>query len=137
MGYITSFELKWERLAGSEYTDVPRCEHPVARDANYCPVCGTPSGTIDLDERVANYIEANQEIAYALTPKGEPAESCKWYEHETDMRKMSEDIKHVLFTLHGEGEESGDIWTAYFLNGKMQKEKAMIQIAPFDKKKLA
>lgn len=134
MGYSTSYDLKWKPVG--EYKGKPRCEHSKPPQANYCPVCGTPSDAIDLDERVGAYIEASGEMSYVLTPEGESNDSGKWYEHEADMRKMSEEIKQVLFTLHGEGEESGDIWTAYFLNGKMQKEKAQIQIAGFDKKKL-
>jgi hypothetical protein len=60
----------------------------------------------------------------------------KWYEHETHMRKISKNHKNVLFTLEGNGEEEGDMWVKYFLNGKMQKVKAEITFQPFDKTKL-
>ncbi len=52
------------------------------------------------------------------------------------MRTMSKHFAEVVFSLSGEGEESGDIWTKYFLNGKMQIEKAEVRVAPFDKSKL-
>jgi hypothetical protein len=38
--------------------------------------------------------------------------------------------------LSGEGEESGDIWKMYALNGKYQMEKAVITIGAFDVNKL-
>lgn len=134
MGYSTSYELKWEPVV--KFTGLPRCEHSAPEGSNFCPVCGISRGNIGLDEQVEVWIEAHEEVGYALQSDGESNESCKWYEYEKDMRKLSEEIKNVLFTLHGEGEESGDIWNAYFLNGKMQKEKASIQILPFDKSKL-
>jgi hypothetical protein len=79
----------------------------------------------------------NEELQYALEQDGSTRESCKWYNHEADMRRISLLHKGVLFTLHGKGEESGDIWAKYFLNGKMQVEKAKIVIASFDSDKLA
>jgi len=63
-------------------------------------------------------------------------DECKWYEHEIDMKKLSEKFSKTLFILSGEGEESEDIWTKYFLNGKSQICKAEIIVPPFDKSKL-
>lgn len=60
----------------------------------------------------------------------------KWYDALDHMKTISTMYPDVLFTLDGEGEESGDIWTAYFKNGKMQYEKAVIQTMPFDESKL-
>lgn len=60
----------------------------------------------------------------------------KWYSHVSDMRVFSKLFPKVLFTLRGEGEESGDIWAKYFLDGKMQEAKAEVVIAPFDASKL-
>ena len=73
---------------------------------------------------------------YAISQTGNALERCKWYEWEEDLRAFS--VKHpdVLFKLHGEGEESEDIWDAYFQNGKMQLCKAQIVIPPFDAGKL-
>jgi hypothetical protein len=61
----------------------------------------------------------------------------KWYEHENHMRQISEDHKDVLFTLQGNGEEEGDMWAKYFLNGKMQRVNAEITFQPFDPTKLS
>ena len=63
-------------------------------------------------------------------------ESCKWYEHEEDMRKFSKKYPKIIFLLKGEGEQSGDIWRKYFKNGKMQECKAKITFDDFNEEKL-
>lgn len=64
-------------------------------------------------------------------------DTCKWYDHERDMRTFSAQHAHVLFTLDGEGEESGDVWRKYFRAGKMQEERLpKWEPPPFDAKKL-
>jgi hypothetical protein len=63
-------------------------------------------------------------------------ESIKWYDHESDIKAFSKRFPDVVFTLHGEGEESGDIWVKYFKDGKMQKVEAQIVFAPFDEGQL-
>ena len=68
---------------------------------------------------------------------GRLEEPCKWYEHEDQMRSLSEQHPSVLFTLRGEGESSRDIWVKYFRGGKMQECKARIVVDPFDPAKLA
>ena len=59
-------------------------------------------------------------------------EACKWYEWERDMIKMSKDFPKSRFMLEGEGEESGDIWRAWFKAGKSTgKLKAEIKFPVF------
>lgn len=36
----------------------------------------------------------------------------KWYEWEKDMKKVAKENTNVLIILHGNGEESDDIWQA-------------------------
>lgn len=60
----------------------------------------------------------------------------KWYNHEDDMRHYSAKHSNTLFMLRGEGEEPGDLWCAYFLNGKMQMTLAKITYEDFDETKL-
>lgn len=61
---------------------------------------------------------------------------AKWYAWETDMKIISKNFPGVLFKLSGEGEEAGDMWEAYFKDGKMQLCKAVIAFEPFDESKL-
>ena len=58
------------------------------------------------------------------------------YEHTEDMRKISKIYQNVIFSLYGNGEEDGDMWVKYFMNGKVQTEDAVITYADFDPKKL-
>lgn len=48
------------------------------------------------------------------------ADSMRWYDHDKDMLELSKAFPDELFILHGEGEENGDLWNAYYKNGKMQ-----------------
>ena len=63
-------------------------------------------------------------------------ETCKWYEHEEHMRTYSKQHPNTLFKLIGEGEENGDMWHKYYLNGKMQEVIPEIVFADFDETKL-
>lgn len=60
----------------------------------------------------------------------------KWYPYEVDMKLISQKFPHMLFKLEGDGEESGDVWEAYFKNGKMQMCRAKITFDEFDESKL-
>jgi hypothetical protein len=78
----------------------------------------------------------NEEMEYALGHDLSGGESCKWYDHDKDMCEFSALYPGVLFIMYGEGEESGDIWVCYFLNGKYQYEKAQITYNEFNPNKL-
>jgi hypothetical protein len=81
--------------------------------------------------------EGNYEyLDFALTEDGDTCESCKWYDHETDMREISEQYPDVTFVLSGEGEEAGDLWKKYFRNGKMHACSVFITYEAFDEAKL-
>lgn len=45
----------------------------------------------------------------------------KWYDHERDMEKVSRRFPDAIFRIEGNGEEQGDVWKAYFKNGKSVK----------------
>lgn len=53
-------------------------------------------------------------------------DSCKWYDYEPDMIKVSKKFKNLIFAISGEGEEAGDIWRAYFQNGNATHYRARI-----------
>ena len=61
---------------------------------------------------------------------------AKWYEYERDVKILSLKFPTIVFILEGNGEESDDMWVAYFMNGKMQYEKAKITYNSFDPNKL-
>ena len=61
----------------------------------------------------------------------------KWYECDDEMIALSKEFPEVLFKVHGEGEESGDIWDRYFMNGKTQYCPAEVMCPPFDRTKLS
>lgn len=61
----------------------------------------------------------------------------KWYDCEEDMKAYSKNHTNVVFCINGKGEESGDIWKAYFQNGKMFKTKAKLMFEEFSTEKLS
>lgn len=62
--------------------------------------------------------------------------NAKWYDAEEDMKEMSKQFPDVLFELFGNGEETGDLWYAWFKNGKMQYTKATVTFDEFDEQKM-
>lgn len=50
-------------------------------------------------------------------------ESCKWYEHEEHVRDVSREIPDVIIRVDGSGEDAGDVWTLYALNGSVVKRR--------------
>jgi len=121
MGYYTNYDLSW---TGEMATTKP------------CEYCGG-SGKIQIEDAVQEFVNTVPFLYGNTEPiKGSLEDSCKWYDHETDMKRLSEQFPNVVFTLNGRGEESGDVWVKYFKNGKMQSSKAEIKLDTFDPKKL-
>ena len=85
---------------------------------------------------IADLRKSNENAKYGLSEDGTCNGECKWYDHEEDMRSFSEKYPTILFELEGEGEENGDHWFEYYLNGKMQRCKAIITFEPYDVTKL-
>ena len=63
-------------------------------------------------------------------------DSIKWYDCENDMLEFSKNHPETIFCITGYGEESEDIWKAYFKNGKMFKTKAKLVFEEFNESKL-
>ena len=61
---------------------------------------------------------------------------AKWYECFEDMKDFSLKFPGVVFKMHGEGEERGDFWDAYFKDGKGQDCPADILYPIYDETKL-
>ena len=45
------------------------------------------------------------------------SDETKWYEHEEDMIKISQQFPNMTFCLEGIGEDREDMWRKYFHNG--------------------
>lgn len=90
------------------------------------------------DENVMHELSKSNEelVEFLFFSNGKLQGSCKWYDHEYDMRCLSEKYRGVIFTLHGAGENKSDLWRKYFLNGKMQTSYARIEYDCFDTSKL-
>ncbi len=124
MGYETRFELTYDAQGQSR----PQCEHTIPAKSKFCPECGAQVRQVPLSELIDAAIQDDDNLRHATT------EACKWYEWEADMKALSLKFPSVCFKLHGEGEEPGDIWDAYFLKGKSQVKKAKIIIDECDPK---
>lgn len=116
MGYYTGYSLKVLKKDGSPLSGaqaiIAKLREPKPRET-YC------------------------EPAEAFNSDGSfSGETLKWYSHETDLKVFSVRFPNVLFLLEGNGEDSTDMWAKYFLDGKMQTEKASITFGKFDPKKL-
>ncbi len=85
-------------------------------------------------EKVVAMLKEKDIIGYALSEDLSCYDSAKWYDYEQDMLGISREVPDVLFCLWGCGEDAGDLWTQYFLNGKSQYCRA--EIPPFDPAKL-
>lgn len=133
MGYYTSYSLEWTSNDDPEFEV---CDHVKPKTAKFCPECGKPTQPKILDQVIGEYISSHDAMFYAMTPQGETSKSCKWYDHQMDMAEMSKAFRGVLFTLSGEGEESGDVWKEYYRDGLVQVARAKIVIDKFDQSKL-
>jgi len=99
----------------------------------------------DKGDEIEDYIterrDRDDDFFYALSCYDvdgywQSEEPAKWYDHQKEVAELSKKFPYVLFTLHGEGEESGDIWIKYFKNGKVQICTAIIVFDEFDESKL-
>ena len=59
-------------------------------------------------------------IGYALDEEFGCCDTVNWYDHDEDMIAASNRFPNILFCLHGEGENNGDLWNKYYYSGKMQ-----------------
>lgn len=88
-------------------------------------------GTREEIDRVSEYLYRTEISGYKLL-KLSSYEPSKWYNHMEDMLDLSKEFPNVLFTLSGDGEDSGDFWKKYFKGGKVQIAFGEITYADFD-----
>lgn len=104
MGYLTQYTLKvWDPLTLEEIEDQASI--------------------------IGNFTQA---VNYAIDSEGYTLDCVKWYDWEADTREFSKNNPSYIFFLSGVGEETGDMWRAYFFNGKAQIVGARIEYDPFD-----
>lgn len=140
MGYYTRYELSYK---------LPECYQSESVKA-FVADCHNRGISIPVDIREAFDEKLSLEIELEKTLEEETpsgygpwkdfvngqADSCTWYDHASDMQWLSKKFPTVLFTLKGEGEESGDLWVKYFRDGKMQECRAQVAFPPFDANEL-
>lgn len=127
MGYYTRYRLA---------VTIPPGQEKIAM-AEPCGECGQ-SRTIERDTLATiRAVLVDDEWARLGSLIDGDADESKWYEHEAEMRRVSARFPGVLFKLSGEGAESGDIWTKWFRDGKMQHGKTTIVLDEFDEGKLS
>jgi hypothetical protein len=141
MGYYTRYELEYEVPEQVKSTKVKEFEEQ----------CRKAKIPIPTDVKVAFDEQLSLEAAleHVLNDEGfgsgygplmnfvnGDGDSCKWYDYKKDMLELSNQFPSVLFTLSGEGEESGDIWKHYFLGGKSQRCNAELVFPDFCPEKL-
>jgi hypothetical protein len=120
MGYRTKYTLKLQHVLLAEE---PPIVIVLPETASQIVMARLKAGCDDADD--------------ALNMNGSSTgNEASWYEHEKDMRAFSKQHPSILFILSGDGEQSGDIWTKYFLNGKVQVAKAVLNTEPFNISKL-
>lgn len=85
----------------------------------------------ELEEMSGGYYWEDEMSSYRLY-------DSKWYDHDKHMIAFSknEKYKNVLFTIEGEGEEAGDLWKAYYKNGKTVHHQAILTFPEFKEEDL-
>ncbi len=63
------------------------------------------------------------------------ATSIKWYNYEDDMFKLSKAFPHLRFYVHGDGDDSDDLWEDHWEDGKVQH--CYAEIPPYDPAKMS
>jgi hypothetical protein len=93
---------------------------------------------LEIHDDQGRYLDIN-EVKEALIDRVDynPFEdSCKWYNHEEDVKWLSKKYGGTVFLLSGEGDDNEDMWRKYFLDGKMQVCKAVITYDNYSESKL-
>lgn len=91
---------------------------------------------LDKPEIIKKIRNMSESIRYALNEDGDSGDSCKWYEWEKEMLEISKKFPNNILKMCGDGEESGDKWIAYIMNGKIQHCPVKISYDPLDLSKI-
>jgi hypothetical protein len=135
MGYCTHFTLN--------YT-LPKCDTAFVEELAEKGV--TIPEDVIINQSTINLETKLHEALDSFVAYGEPGllmkvfteslEAMNWYRHDDDMREFSKLFPTIVFELCGEGDRAGDLWRAYYKNGKMQYCPARITYGEYDESKL-
>jgi nicotinic acid mononucleotide adenylyltransferase len=135
MGYVTTYSIstKAKPLGQDELDRIAKLEE----QAKAMPDEELKSITLQGIEHMKKKVKVDARKLLIPIVGYDPFEdSCKWYEHDQHMRHVSLANKGTIFILEGEGEDPGDLWKKYYLDGKCQVAKASITFDEFDESKL-
>lgn len=93
---------------------------------------GPYSEEIIIKYMKTEWVAADLAEDYWEEETGTFGDTLKWYDHDSDMWELSDKFPRAVFKLHGEGEESGDIWTNWYKNGKSHRWTPVIKEPDFD-----
>jgi hypothetical protein len=135
MGYNTRYKIKTEGkpLGENELKEIEQLEKEAEGLSGKLKRIALDALA---DKRKRDLNDSPEDIISKVVGYDPFEDECKWYDHDEHMRQVSKANPETIFILEGEGEESGDIWKKYYLNGKRQEAKAIITFEPFDEKKL-
>lgn len=122
MGYYTMFRLTTKRNKYKLMDIVAYMQEQYEDSDKFYPFA----------DEFSDYLRDDSLIGFELGF----SDMVKWYEHDEDMRELSKRFPETVFCLHGEGEESGDLWRTYYKNGKAQECNAKIVYDDYDENKL-
>lgn len=120
MGYYTDFSLRvfdiynGERKSFITYLNEKTIEDWANRNEDR---------NVEHYVKMCKYLEDNRDAFYGIF-----CGNVKWYDYESSMITLSQKFPDCLFVLEGSGEEQGDLWKHYFLNGKHKKVYAVLTI---------
>ena len=124
MGYYTSYNL------GVHKKGPPREK----KDTDFDDPFGEE--VVGGNNPIADLRGFSDEAKYAIDDRGWCNDQTKWYDHDDDMKKLSKMYPGWIFKLHGEGEETGDLWNKYFKDGKEQYCEGKVVYPPYDESEL-
>lgn len=104
MGYYTNYSMEVIDIDNKGYDAYKIAKYMLEKNDESEKFYAFQYGLRDFIEN----IDPTLKIDYALCLDSD--EETKWYENEDEMLELSQEFPEVLFKLHGEGEESGDIW---------------------------
>lgn len=91
---------------------------------------------VEIDEALQDITGYDWSIYDPRQPYMFGGESQKWYDHHENMLELSKRFPLIIFRLEGDGEENGDMWAKWYLDGKSYEETAPIwRPSPLDMNK--